>query len=454
MSLPIRARLAIVSSLLMASVLVAVGLFIYTRLDAELTAAVDTGLASRAEQIVAELESGGKLPSPGAFIDPDEAFAQVFDARGAIVESSAGLADQPMLDAKLLDGLARPTTYELTVATTEEQIAARLFAVPTNGQIVVVGASLEEQRSALNRLAALSLIGGAVALVLSALVSWLVTGAALRPVERMRRQAAAISSSQPGARLPVPDTADELARLGQTLNQMLDRLEEALERERRFVSDASHELRTPLANLKAELDLALRRPRDEADLLLSLRSAAAETDRVIRLAEDLLVQARAESTAAALMLEPTDVNALVRREIATFEARAAEREVTFNMATASNVSGTVDRRRLRQALGNVLENAVRHSPAGGVVRVQVDAREQTLVIQVSDAGDGFDEQFLPIAFEPFSRSDAGRARSGGGSGLGLAITASLIESHGGSVTAANDPSGGAVVTLRIPLTGV
>ena len=189
-----------------------------------------------------------------------------------------------------------PALSERDAVTIEgEVVPARMLAVPiSQGRVLVVGASLDDQRQTLGRLATSLAVGGPLALVLAVGVTWLLVGWTLRPVESMRGEAAAISASDPGRRLPVPGTGDELARLAETLNAMLERLEEAIERERRFVDDASHELRTPLANLKAELDLALRRSRTADELERALRSAAEETDRLARLADDLLVLARSD----------------------------------------------------------------------------------------------------------------------------------------------------------------
>ncbi|HKZ75709.1 MAG TPA: histidine kinase dimerization/phospho-acceptor domain-containing protein, partial [Actinomycetota bacterium] len=189
-----------------------------------------------------------------------------------------------MLTRADVAGLGESRFFERTVATVEEPVPARLLAVPASeGRVLVVGASLEDQWEALARLGILLAVGGPLALILASGVGWVVAGAALRPVERMRAEAAAISASEPGRRLPQSGTGDEVDRLGKTLNEMLERLEQALQHERRFVDEASHELRTPLANLRTELDLALRRSRSVEELEAALRSAAEETDRLARL---------------------------------------------------------------------------------------------------------------------------------------------------------------------------
>jgi two-component system OmpR family sensor kinase len=286
----LRTRVTLVSAALMAVVLAATGAFVYLRLQTELRQAMDETLRSRAEAERLVVERSGVLPSD----QPDDAFAQLIGSDGSLIESSGSIAGEPPLVESA--DVTAPAMSERDAVTIEgEVVPARMLAVPiSEGRVLVVGASLDDQRQTLGRLATSLAVGGPLALVLAVGVTWLLVGWTLRPVESMRGEAAAISASDPGRRLPVPGTGDELARLAETLNAMLERLEEAIERERRFVDDASHELRTPLANLKAELDLALRRSRTADELERALRSAAEETDRLARLADDLLVLARSD----------------------------------------------------------------------------------------------------------------------------------------------------------------
>jgi heavy metal sensor kinase len=449
MTLPIRARLALVSGALVAALLAAMGAFLYLRLSADLVATVDAGLRTRAEAFLAAgLDS---LPRSGGLIEPDEAFTQVLAADGRVLDSSAGLAPGPLLSSEAIAGLGRARFFDAEVLTEEEPVPARLLAVPTSqGRVVVVGASLEDQQEALARLLALLVLGGPVVVGLAFGVGWLLAGAALRPVERMRVEAEAISGAELGRRLPVAPTRDELARLGESLNRMLGRVEEAVDRERRFVDDASHELRTPLTNLKAELELALRRERTAEALRGSLGSAAEETERLIRLAEDLLVLARADRGRLPVRREDLDVAALVRETVGSFSGRASALGVSLETSIGEGLRARVDEARMRQAVGNLIDNALRHTPAGGRVVVELAQSNGAVSIQVADTGEGFAESFLPQAFEPFSRADASRSRTDGGSGLGLAIVRAVAEAHGGSVEARNRHPGGAVVVLRIP----
>jgi two-component system OmpR family sensor kinase len=449
---PIRARLTLVTTALMAAVLIVLGASLYLRFRADLTAAVDAGLRSRAEALLARSASSGELVGgDGSLVESDDSFTQLLGPDLRVAESSPGLGSRALLSRGDLAGLRRPRFFQVVVPAEEEPVVARLLAVPAEGGgVVIVGASLDDQQEALARLAALLLVGGPVALVLAAGVGWLISGAALRPVERMRSEAAAISASEPGRRLPVPGTGDEVARLAETLNAMLERLEEALERERRFVDDASHEIRTPLANLRTELELALRRSRSPEQLERAVVSAAQESERLTRLAEDLLVLARRDHGRLPVRREAVDLSEVVRAVVEGFAARAAEKGVAIDTHVPEGFLATVDPLRIRQALGNLLDNAIDHMPPGGRVTLVAAPEDGAVTFEVSDTGRGFPDGFLPRAFEPFARPDGARSRLDGGTGLGLAIVRAVAEAHGGSAEARNRPEGGASVLLRIP----
>ena len=292
--------------------------------------------------------------------------------------------------------------------------------------------ALGDRDEVLASLLGLLLVVGPLALLLAAFAGYRLAGAALRPVESMRREAAEISSETSGRRLPVPEARDEIRRLGETLNEMLERLDEGLRRERRFVADAGHDLRTPLALLRTELELALRRERSPEELAAAIGSAREEVERLIRLAESLLVLDRAGE--APLRLEDLDAHELLDAVARRFSARGA-----IEVSGGGGFRG--DRDRLEQALGSLVDNAFTHGE--GTVRLEAERGEGRLMLRVSDAGSGFPDDFLPHAFERFSRADAGR--TSGGSGLGLAIVDAVARAHGGYAEAA-----GATVTLVLP----
>jgi signal transduction histidine kinase len=223
-----------------------------------------------------------------------------------------------------------------------------------------------------------------------------------------------------------------------------------VERERRFVADASHELRTPLANLKAELDLALRRARSPSELVDALRSASEETDRLSQLAEDLLLLASAEGGHLVMRLDDIDASSVVRDTVGSFEGRAAALGVTLEASVEDGIRARLDDVRIRQTVRNLVDNALRQTPAGGRVTVDMTKRAGILSIAVADTGNGFETAYLPLAFEAFSRADESRSRAIGGVGLGLAIVRAIAGAHGGTVHARNRPEGGAEVVLELP----
>ena len=358
-----------------------------------------------------------------------------------VVDASEEAGEEPLLSA---DETRRALDDEITVDGELDDDPVRLLATEAGGSVVVVGESLEDRDEAVESLGSLLLIGGPIALLLAALAGYGATAAALRPVERMRARAAAIEATDPGARLPVPPADDEISRLGTTLNAMLDRIEAAFARERTFVADASHELRTPLAILKTELELALGRGRTNEELTDALRSAAEETDRLVALAEDLLVIARSDQGQLPIRRDELSVGELLEGVRERFARRIAEREATVETAAADGLRLDADPLRLQQALGNLLDNALRHG--GTHIELSAESRGDAVRLHVRDDGDGFPDGLA--AFERFTRGDSARGR--GGAGLGLAIVAAVARAHGGEAGTTNRPEGGADVWIELP----
>jgi len=247
--------------------------------------------------------------------------------------------------------------------------------------------------------------------------------------------------------LPVPHTRDEVERLGNTLNEMLERLEAALAREREFVADAGHELRTPLSLLRSELELALRHAETTEELREAVARSSDEVDRLAQLADHLLLIARTDRGKMPLRLEPLDADELLSTIASRFEWRAEEAERPIRIEPADGVLVHGDRIRLEQALGNLVDNALRHG--SGAVNLSVAQKNGLVELHVTDEGGGFPQEFLDQAFERFARHD--HARSRGGAGLGLSIVRVIAEAHGGSAHATNTDSG-ADVWVELPAT--
>jgi two-component system, OmpR family, sensor kinase len=450
--LPIRLRVTLAFALAMAAVLAATGAFLYLRLASSLDEIIDEGLQTRAAELAPLAARGASGLGGGGVggVDQDESFAQVLDSEGRVVDATPTVGGRALLDADERAQAARQGGLALVRSEVpglegRARLLARPVGAPSHG-LVILGASLDERDEALRGFLGELFVIGPAALALASLLGFALATAALRPVESMRAEAAAISGAEPGRRLPLPRAGDEIFRLGETLNAMLDRLEATLERERSFVANASHELRTPLALLKTELELALRRPRSGSELEQALRSAAAETDRLAQLAEDLLVLARSDEGTLPVHLAPVSAREIVDRVTGRFaqRAEASHRAITADVAPELEV--LADAPRLEQAIGNLVDNALRHGQGG--IHLSAVERDGMVEVHVVDEGAGFAPEFLPRAFERFTRAD--EARAGSGAGLGLAIAEVIATAHGGSAHVSNCDGGGADAWLSIP----
>jgi signal transduction histidine kinase len=433
-------------------VLAGTGFFVYLQFQHEAETAVDSGLQSRADELAAVVrqEATDLSAHKQHLVGKTDSFAEVLDPSGRVLDSSPVIGETDLLDAEQLTAAAGAPTFVTRGALPGLDGGVRLLAAPVatpaGKRIVVVGTSVEERDDAKTDLEQLLLIALPGALILASIAGYLLAAAALRPVEAMRARAKEISTAAPDERLPVPATRDEVARLGETLNEMLARLGDALARERAFVADASHELRTPLAILRAELELALAQGRSPEELRAALASAAEETDRLTQLSDDLLTIAQTERGDLPLRIELLRVGDTFEAVERRFSRRAGEAGRRIEIGEGGDLELAVDWLRLDQAIGTVVDNALRYG--AGTITLSARRVGESVEVHVIDEGAGFPPDFIDRAFERFSR--APRVREGG-SGLGLSIVATVAEAHGGGAHAANRPEGGADVWIVIPL---
>jgi signal transduction histidine kinase len=452
--LPIRVRVAATFALVMAVLLTVAGVGLYLALGATLRSGIDDGLRSRSADVAAlARDAASEPPGSSPLTERGETVAQVLAEDGRVLDSSPALRGARLLTPEQVRRaragtirVDRPTIVRPADDDDTTRLLARPVAVRGRRVVVVVGATLEPVEVAQHRLAKLLLVGGPLLLLLASIAGYGAAAGALRPMDRMRHAAAGIRAGRSGTRLEVPPAGDEVARLAVTLNGMLDRLDDAFRRERAFVDDASHERRTPLAVLKGELELAMRRGASVEDLRAAVASAAEETDRLVALAQDLLVLARAEDGAALLGAETIPLGVLVERvrdRVPVGDARIALGP------DAADVGVPGEPATLERILGNLVRNAA----DAGATRIDVRATDDgdAVEIHVLDDGPGFPDAFLPRAFERFARADEARAR--GGTGLGLSIVRSVAEAAGGSAGAANRTGGGADVWVVLPAPG-
>jgi signal transduction histidine kinase len=447
MRLTISVRLSVTFGLVTALVLAALGLLLYAQMRSDLTAAVDQGLQSRASVISGALSKlGHVVPDTGGPVQPDDAFVQVFTASGTMIDTSANTHGLRLLPWPKLRPVSGNTFFTRQLRGFDDTIRLFVSHYARGGDrgFIVVGETLGDTSDALGQLAHRYLVDALIALAGVVAAGWLVVRGALRPVERMRLEAGAISLADTSGRLPVSRTNDELSRLARTLNSMLGRLRQAYERERRFIDYASHELRTPLTALRTELDLALARPRPAGELTAAVASAGEEVDRLILLSENLLTLAAAGQDQIPLHRTSRSLPGLAGSAAQEMAGQARHRQVTVSVR-ADEGTAYLDQLLARHALVNLLDNALRHTPPHSTVTVRAEHRNGRAVLTVTDQGPGFPPGFTDRAFEPFSRASTDTA----GSGLGLAIVAAVARAHGGTAVGGNVPSGGAFVTLDL-----
>jgi two-component system, OmpR family, sensor kinase len=423
----------------MVLVLAVAALFVYVRLASDLSESLDGALRARSDDVAALLRRSGLEvvdAGGGAFGESEEGFIQVLAADGRLLGGTSGVRAPAARARDARRAVNGPTTIERAVPGVDgtARMLARPVAVQGRPLVLVVGASLEDREDALSDVLASFLIGGPIAVVLASGIGYVLAAAGFAPVEVMRRRAQRISLARSGERLPLPAAHDEIRRLGETLNEMLARLEASFERERRFVADAGHELRTPLAVVKAELEAALRNEAPGSQVHDSLVAALDETDHLVQLADDLLVLARAADGRLPVRREAVDVRDLLER------ARA------IAIDAPDRLDMPLDPLRARQALANLVDNALRHG--AGDVRLTARRDRDAVEIDVHDDGPGFSPDLAARAFERFAAGDDGR--TAGGTGLGLAIVRAIAEAHAGSATIVATPPPGATVRLRMP----
>ena len=394
-----RLRVTLAFTALLAVVLAAAGAVVHLRFASDLQREQDQGLRSAAARLAAAAERGGpgeRLPG-AAGAEPDEDVAQVLRPDGHVIAASPG-AGAPLLTAPQLDAARRGPIVADRPGDGRIDEALRIVAIPARSgggpAVAVVGASADEVDEATATLLRVEAVGLGAALLAGALGAWLLAGAVVRPVRA------------------------------------------ALDRERRFVADASHELRTPLATLKAELEVTRMEGGDADALRAGLRSAEEEVDRLSRLADDLLVLARAD--ADGLALRPGDV------DLDDVLARAARGSGDVRVAP-SGLRVRADALRLEQGVRNLIDNGLRHGAPP--VEVRAVQRDGLVRIAVRDHGPGIPPGFAPRALDRFSRAD--EARATGGAGLGLAIVAAIARAHGGDVRL-RDARPGTVAELDLP----
>jgi len=409
-------------------------------LQRSLTANVSTAARARADAVAMLLEGTSGRSLRGE--DRDDEFVQVLDSQGRVVDSSPNLEGKEALlrlapgDSERLGGLSFEDDQFLVVATSAD--------TPDGPVTVMVGRTLESVTESSQVVVNLLATGFPLLLAVVAATSWRVVGRALAPVDAIRDEVDAISTAELHRRVPDPPGRDEIARLAATMNEMLARLEEGHDRQRRFVSDASHELRSPVASIRQHAEVALTHPKQSS--VEELAEVVLEEDvRLQRLVEDLLLLTRMDEGTVHLRRAPVDLDDILLEEAQRLRGTTGLRIRTGGVS-AGRVSG--DSGQLEKLVRNVTENAARH--ARSIVELSLTEADGEVLLRVDDDGMGIPPPERERVFERFVRLDEARGRDSGGSGLGLAIVAEIAAAHGGSVVALEGSLGGLRIEAHLP----
>ena len=448
----LRGRLTLVFAIVTAVLCLLVGVLVDFQYRNALRQALDDGLTTRFSNLERDLASSGDQSVEPTLPD-EEAFAQIVDADGVVVNAAprALLARRVLTKSELADARTHRITIERASAPGNQQ--SRLLAGPVGqpglGLVVVVGTSLEEVTKAQHRLELALVIGLPLLAAIVSVAGWFLAGAALKPVRNLVEEAdeiSAVAARGQRRRLSVPETGEELADLARHLNELLARIEGALEHERAFLDDASHDLRTPISIVRSELELARMQTEEGTELARALDSSLEEVGRLDRLAVSLLVLARFRS-AGPPPPEPVDLGALSRRAAETVARSRDGHAVPVRVNGSAEVRGDEDA--IARAVLNLVDNAARH--ADERVDVEVSSDEDGAVVAVRDDGPGFPPELLGQAVGRFVRGTNGGRGTENGAGLGLAIVDAIATAHGGVLDIENRAEGGANVQLRLPL---
>jgi heavy metal sensor kinase len=461
----VRARLTLFWVVVLATSLVVVGGLVYVLLarvlysgiDDRLRAVIQIATTSLANDLAEGQDYEDAARSTAAELSSPQQMVAIYGADGRRL-AEGGRDDD--LDIPSPAGAGGPAG-DLVLRTVAERdddddrhrLAIRRVTVGDAGRtyIVVAGASLEPTDEELASLRTVLAYVIPIALILAGAGGWFLARQSLGPVAAMAERARKIGATEISARLPVANPRDELGRLANTFNDLLDRLEGSLVQQRQFMADASHELRTPVATTRTAATVALQKPhRSEDDYRESLTIVEEQATRLSRIVDDMFTLARADAGSYPVRRTVMYLDEVVEEVIRGARVLAAARAVSIEWATLSSAAFTGDEHLLRRLVGNLIDNAVRHSPTGGVVRVELRRDTAAYSLSVADAGEGIPPAIQKHIFERFVRGDEARTRTVAGAGLGLALARWIARVHGGDLELVRSSHDGTVFTATLP----
>ena len=458
----LRLRLALLAALLLCLIQILLSAIFYSVISSWLYQQVDQTLQTTAAQVSTTLAStdtnnsddlnfqfSGENKAADAFLREQTFFIRVIDQQsGHIVDESATYNLPVTTSAR--KGSSQFETLSLSDKDSE---LIRVYTQPLNQPshlALQVGQSLQSVEQTRYRILGwLGLMLGATALL--ALGSgWFLARRALIPIEAITRLANQIGETDLSQRIELRLPNDEVGRLAQTFNRMLDRIQELFQHQRRFTADAAHELRTPLSIIQVGLDVNLSHPRTAEQYRETLLNIQEEVERLTQLTSNLLMLARADSRSLPMNYRHLDLSQLLRTVVDYITAAAQQKGIGIELDIPPGVAVTADEDRLIQVAINLLDNAVKYTPEQGHIHVTLRRHPTTAQFTIADTGSGIAADDLPHIFEPFYRADRSRTRTAGGLGLGLAIAHEIVQLHGGHISAVSQPGHGAQFTVTLP----
>jgi two-component system, OmpR family, sensor kinase len=461
----IKTRLACWYGSVFGTILVLLGCLVYSYLSSSLYANFDVSLRSTAQALARSSSSRVRPPSEWTVDDflewmnnPEalSKFFHFFDPFGNSRFRSRNVPNQslPLTSSALNSAVRGEITFETFVNSQQQRIRVLTFPVVEEGKVVnilQVGGSLRDVEKVLREVR-FTLFSVLPALFLLALGGgWVLARKALQPVDAMALAARQITAENLSRRIPVQEAQNELGRLAETFNAMIEELENAIQRIRQFSADASHELRTPLTILKGETEMALRQARTPEEYQQTLVSGLEEIDRISRIVEELFLLSKADLGEARLEMKPMELAPLISETVLQMELLAKEKDLDLHLEEVASLSITGDSDRIRELLLNLIENAIRYTPSKGRITLSLRRESENALIAVSDTGIGIPKEDLSKVFDRFYRSDGARALHPKGSGLGLSISRWIVDAHRGEITVTSEPQRGSTFQIRLPI---
>jgi heavy metal sensor kinase len=464
----VRARLTLFWVAVLAAALVAVGGLIYvllaralyTRIDENLQAVVQIATTSLTNDLAEGQDYADAARSTAAELSSRQQMLAIYDTSGRLL-AEGGRDDDLEIALPGVTTIPSNEAVLLTVGEAEDdddrhRLAIRRVSIPPSDSayVVVVGSDLEPTDEELESLREVLAYVIPIAIVLAGAGGWFLARQSLAPVAAMAERARKIGVEDLSARLPVANPRDELGRLAETFNDLLNRLEASLTQQRQFMADASHELRTPVTTSRTAAAVALQQSqRTEEEYRETLAIIEQQTTRLSRIVDDMFTLARADAGSYPVRRTPMYLDEVVDDGVRAARVLADGKPVSIELTTIHSASFTGDEALVRRLIGNLLDNAVRHAPASSAVRVTLTHESDRYVLSVTDAGEGIGSDIQPHIFERFFRGDAARTSDHGGAGLGLALARWIARAHGGDVTLVRSSHEGTTFAAILPSRG-